>query len=78
MNQRIRELAEQCNGFLRDEDGARAETHVLVGKDIEKFAELIIRRVIDRIEDWAEDDFGLNALAIEILDEFDMELKDEQ
>lgn len=44
---------------------------------INKFSELIVRRVVERIEHWAEDDFGLNALALEILDEFDMELKDE-
>lgn len=54
------------------------DTKIQIPKEfVDKFSELIVRRVIERIENWAEDDFGLNALAIEILDEFDMELKDE-
>lgn len=75
MNERIKELSEQAEKYA--DENFRGEPTWSEAYD-SKFAELIIRRVIDRIEDWAEDDFGLNALAIEILDEFDMELKDEQ
>lgn len=75
MNERIKELSEQAEKYA--DENFRGEPTWSEAYD-SKFAELIIRRVIDRIEDWAEDDFGLNALAIEILNEFDMELKDEQ
>jgi len=74
MNQQIFDLVERARELAATDtpDGGKRfnldEFH-------EKFAELILRKVIDRIEDWAKDDFGLNALALEILDEFDMELK---
>jgi len=42
MNERIKELAEQAGGIQHDEDGDEL-TPILVGKDLEKFAELIVR-----------------------------------
>ena len=42
MNQRIRELIKQAGGIGHDDDGNEL-TPALVGKGLEKFAELIIR-----------------------------------
>lgn len=42
MNERIRELAEQAGGIEHDDDGNEL-TPILVGKELEKFAELIVR-----------------------------------
>ena len=42
MNERIRELLKQSCGFGYDEDGNEL-TPILVGKDLAKFAELIVR-----------------------------------
>ena len=52
MNERIRELAEQAGAIGYDDDGNEL-TPVLVGKDLEKFAELIVRecaRVCNNID----------------------------
>lgn len=38
------------------------------------FAELVVRDCVEIIESWAEDDFAINGIAIEILERFDMEL----
>lgn len=46
MNERIENFIEQCDGFITTDDGSRADTPVLIGKDIEKFAELIIRECV--------------------------------
>ena len=42
MNERIKELALQAGGIGHDDDGNEL-TPALVGKDLEKFAELIVR-----------------------------------
>ena len=42
MNERIQELLKQAGGIQHDEDGDEL-TAILVGKDLEKFAELIVR-----------------------------------
>ena len=49
MNERIVELIKQAGGIQYDEDGDEL-TAILVGKDLEKFAELIVRECIDKIE----------------------------
>ena len=49
MNERIVELIKQAGGIQYDEDGDEL-TPILVGKDLEKFAELIVRECIDKIE----------------------------
>lgn len=41
MNERIKELLKQSCGFEYDEDGKEL-TPILVGKDLEKFAQLIV------------------------------------
>ena len=41
MNERIRQLVKQAGGIQHDEDGNEL-TPILVGKDLEKFAELIV------------------------------------
>jgi hypothetical protein len=46
MNERIKELLKQSCGFEYDEDGHEL-TPILVGKDLEKFAELIVQEVAD-------------------------------
>jgi hypothetical protein len=45
MNERIRELLKQSCGFEYDEDGHEL-TPILVGKDLAKFAELIVRECV--------------------------------
>ena len=42
MNERIKELMDQAGGIEHDDDGHEM-TPILVGKDLEKFAELIVR-----------------------------------
>ena len=42
MNERIKELLKQAGGIQHDEDGDEL-TAFLVGKDLEKFAELIVK-----------------------------------
>ena len=42
MNERIQELLKQAGGIQHDEDGDEL-TAFLVGKDLEKFAELIVK-----------------------------------
>ena len=49
MNERIKELLKQAGGIQHDEDGDEL-TAFLVGKDLEKFAELIVQECIDKIE----------------------------
>jgi len=49
MNQRIKELLVQAGAIEHDDDGNEM-TPILVGKDLEKFAELIVRECIDKIE----------------------------
>ena len=45
MNKRIQELLKQAGGIQHDEDGDEL-TAFLVGKDLEKFAELIVRECV--------------------------------
>jgi hypothetical protein len=42
VNERIRELLKQAGGIQHDEDGDEL-TAILVGKDLAKFAELVVR-----------------------------------
>ena len=49
MNERIQELLKQAGGIQYDEDGDEL-TPILVGKDLEKFAELIVRECIKMVE----------------------------
>jgi hypothetical protein len=46
MNERIAELIKQAGGIQYDEDGDEL-TPILVGKDLEKFAELIVAECLD-------------------------------
>jgi hypothetical protein len=46
MNERIKELLKQSCGFEYDEDG---NDLILVGKDLAKFAELIIQECLDQL-----------------------------
>ena len=46
MNERIQELLKQAGGIQHDEDGAEL-TAILVGKDLEKFAELIVKECME-------------------------------
>ena len=48
MNERIRELVKQAGGIGHDDDGNEL-TPVLVGKDLDKFAELIIQECCSAI-----------------------------
>ena len=49
MNKRIKLLAEQAGGIGHDDDGNEL-TPALVGTSLEKFAELIVKECIDKIE----------------------------
>ena len=46
MNELIKQLAERAGAIGYDDDGNEL-TPVLVGKDLEKFAELIVKECID-------------------------------
>jgi len=50
MNERIKELLKQSGGFEYDEDGHEL-TPILVGKDLEKFAQLIVQECADLFVD---------------------------
>ena len=49
MNERIRQLAEQAGGIQSDEDGNEL-TPILFGKDLEKFAKLIVREWLRELD----------------------------
>ena len=49
MNERIRELLKQSCGFEYDEDGNEL-TPILVGKDLARFAQLIVEECADVID----------------------------
>ena len=53
MNERIQELCKQAGGISYDDDN-EIMNPMLVGKQVEKFAELIVRECIDILDD--EDD----------------------
>ena len=55
MNERIKELLKQSCGFEYDEDGNEL---ILVGKDLAKFAELIVRECAKVCDDLDIDDWG--------------------
>ena len=50
MNERIKELLGQAGGIEHDEDGNEL-TPILVGKDLVKFAELIVRECAEIAKD---------------------------
>ena len=43
MNDRIKQLARQCNAYSKDDDGQETKIAILIGKEVEKFAEKIVR-----------------------------------
>jgi hypothetical protein len=52
MNKRIRQLAEQAGAVFEQTNGLNdCPQDSLVGEEIEKFAELIVRECIDVVED---------------------------
>ena len=82
MNEQIKLLAEQC--------GFRSNPNIYDRNqsfDIEKFAELIVKHILLKMEseialayeqDQSWTAATLEALALEILDDFDMEIKDDE
>ena len=50
MNERIRLLAEQAGSIGYDEDGNEL-TPILVGKDLAKFAQLIVKECMRQVEE---------------------------
>jgi len=50
MNEQIKNILKASGGFYHDDDGGEM-TPCLVGQDIEKFAELIVRECIKVIDD---------------------------
>lgn len=48
MNGRIKELARQCGAYHKDDDGQEADVAILIGKEVEKFAELIVRECLNQ------------------------------
>ena len=52
MNERIKELLKQSCGFEYDEDGHEL-TPILVGKDLAKFAELIVEATLTQVAERA-------------------------
>jgi len=47
MNERIQELARQSGAYHKDDDGEETKIAVLIGKEVEKFAELIVRECME-------------------------------
>ena len=58
MNERIRQLLKQAGGIQHDEDGDEL-TAFLVGKDLEKFAELIVQECVQVCADRGKHHDGL-------------------
>ena len=82
MNERIRELAELALIPFNDENGFECYHF-----SKEKFAELIVKQILLKMEseialayeqDQSWTAATLEALALEILDDFDMEIKDDE
>ena len=82
MNERIRELAELALIPFNDENGFKCYHF-----SKEKFAELIVKQILLKMEseialayeqDQSWTAATLEALALEILDDFDMEIKDDE
>ena len=84
MNERIYEFATKagayCETYLH---GGDPKPPVLDSMDLEKFAELIVKHIVEKIEyeaelAWAQDQGWTNstllALSLEILEDFDMEM----
>ena len=76
MNERIRELAEQA-GLEFDNDLALEPEPIYytTQKDLEKFAELIVRECIDWCNAHARDDGTAQRIAEDIKKDFGVELK---
>jgi hypothetical protein len=43
MNERIHKLVRQCGGYHIDDDGEEGKAAVLIGKDVEEFAKLLVQ-----------------------------------
>ena len=57
MNERIKELVRQAGGIAHDDDSNEL-TPMLVGKELEKFAKLIVRECSDIATNSFENDIG--------------------
>jgi len=55
MNERIRKLAEQADGVFTHKLITGAKQYTFLEKDLEKFAELIVRECIDNVKVWEKD-----------------------
>lgn len=80
MNERISELAEQAGWImLATPDNPNADIMVLIGPNIEKFAEMIVREcagVCDDERDSTDSDFGklvAEGCALKIMERFGVE-----
>lgn len=71
MNERIKELVMQAGGIRYDEDGDEL-TPILIGKDLAKFAELIVRECL-QISDEFEIDVNQIGLVSRITRHFGVE-----
>ena len=67
MNERIKQLAEQATTNIGD------EFHPIDFFDKEKFAELIVKECVSKIEDAAEYSPELYGVALDILEHFGVE-----
>ena len=54
MNERIRQLAEQADGVFIHKLITGAKQYTFLEKDLEKFAELIVRECIDLVEGYTK------------------------
>jgi hypothetical protein len=76
MNERIKELLKQSCGFEYDEDGNEL-TPILVGKDLAKFAELIVAECIAQCKKNKDHEWlgaGSKLSAFNIAEHFGVEL----
>lgn len=73
MKHRIKELADKC--WSHRIDGTLIDGHLHF--DYEKFAKLVVADCVKIIEGYCETSPEIYGLPLDILDHFDMEIKDE-
>lgn len=54
MNERIKKLARQCGAYQKDDDGQETKIAILIGNEVEKFAEMIVDECCLKLVDMHE------------------------
>jgi hypothetical protein len=73
-NERIRELTKQVDGVVINKMMIGTKQYTFLEKDLEKFAELIVRECAELVKDfYQEDEFTCYSAATEIQEHFGVE-----